>query len=165
MSSLSRMFGSLAAKELMDISREARKNPIFAHTVTKASREVVGQVCQEVIDTKPSDLPNTLAAVDTAIVALTHYRDLIDPEPYLTDQETKQLVDSETGPDVRIYMLNQFSDRLMEKSNQRQARLANSQQPYAARLKTAILADLDTKMHAELVEELGPELADVIIKA
>lgn len=162
MSSLSRLFGSLASKELLDLTMESAKDPSFRAVVEKATADIAAFNCEAVVNNIRNDNKAEVSqSVDRAIVALVQYRDTIDPPMYLTDDQATEL--TELKGQERGDRFMELTDEAMEHSNKRHERLVCAQKVVTKSLRGYILAELDTEAEAELKERFGDAVTKAIL--
>lgn len=162
MSSLSRLFGALASKELMDITETSAKDPAFREVVARSAGIIAATACSDVTNnirgTGPGD---TVYSVDRAIVALVQYRDVIDLPYYLSDADAADVMKLEGQERGDRFM--ELTDAAMEHSNKRHERLASTQKFISKTLRDHITAELDTEAETELSERFGEAVAKAIL--
>lgn len=161
MSSLSRLFGSLASQELKGITDESAKDPAFREVVVRSLGDIAISNCTVAANNIRTDNGNTLQSVDRAIVALVQYRDIVYPPMYLTDAQSTEL--TELKGQERGDRFMELTDEAIKHSEKRHECLVGAQKHVASTLRSCILAELNTEAEAELTERFGEAVTKAIL--
>lgn len=161
MSSLSRLFGALASKELTGMTEASAKDPAFREVVVRSAASVAVDACTDAVTHIGSTDNDSLQSVDRAIVALVQYRDVIDPPYYLSDADAADVMKLEGQERGDRFM--ELTDTAMDHSNKRHERLASTQKFISKTLHDRITAELNTEAETELSERFGEAVAKAIL--
>lgn len=160
MSSLSRLFGSLASEELTGITKESAKDPAFREVVVRSAGVIAATTCADVVNTIRNGDGDTSQHVDRAIVALVQYRDVIDPPLQLTNEQAAELAKLEGQERGDRFM--ELADAMLDHSNKRHERLVCTQKFVSKALREHITAELNTEAEADMKERFGDAVAKAI---